>query len=277
MNKKFDAYFIDLDGTARDDVIIHNLQGHYYGISKKNKDLIIAQNKITPIIISTGRDRDYVKKLLPGLNIKYGICQNGAVIINKNGKKMREIPIDNKIAKIIIKFAKQNKLATKVNADHIFYGANWRLRFVARVVGEKGNKNPLPMYNRKYNKISLFGKRREKIKEIANKLIKMSLPVSVVTSVKGFVIEITNSEATKGKAALWVCDKLNIDPKKTAHIGDTMNDTTAFSVLGAGIAMGNASDEVKQFAHFITTHYRKDGLKNALNGNIVENKNRIKL
>jgi hydroxymethylpyrimidine pyrophosphatase-like HAD family hydrolase len=50
-----------------------------------------------------------------------------------------------------------------------------------------------------------------------------------------------------------------------------MNDSTAFKDLGAGIAMGNASKEVKSHASFITTHYKKNGLINALNGDIKVN------
>ena len=70
-----------------------------------------------------------------------------------------------------------------------------------------------------------------------------------------------------------MCKQLKVDPKKAVHVGDTMNDVPAFIALGAGIAMGNASDEVKSYASFITSHYKKGGLINVFNGNITPNPN----
>ncbi len=277
MNKnktiQFNAYFIDLDGTARDDAFFHTTQGYFYGISKTNVDAIIAKNKKTPVIISTGRDRNYVAKLLPRLNIKYGICQNGAIIIDKKGKILKELYINKHIGYSIIKFAHDKRLAVRVNEDEAFHGGGLRITLAAKIFKEKRIKEKITEMAPKYSKIVLFGRSRKTMTKIFHEIKALKLPVSIVTSTKGYGIEITHQDATKGTAAAWVCKQLKVDPKKAVHVGDTMNDVPAFIALGAGIAMGNASDEVKSYASFITSHYKKGGLINVFNGNITPNPN----
>lgn len=279
MNKykapKFNAYFIDLDGTSRDDVFLYHSSGYFHGMSKKNKAIIIETNKKTPVIISTGRDKYHVEKLLPELNIKYGICQNGAIIIDNKGKIIKEITINKKIAHSLIQFAQKHGLAIRINSDKEFYGGGFIIRQLAKIFKEKNNKSKITKMRSKYIKITLFGNFKNSMTKILKEIEAKKLPISVLTSARGYGIEITDKKATKGAAAIWICSLLKIDPKKAVHIGDTMNDTPAFRDLGNGIAMANSSKEVKQFASFITTHYRKNGLVNALKGNVKLNKNKI--
>ena len=271
LKKIFDAYFIDLDGTARDDAFLHTTLGYFYGISKKNVEAIIEKNKKVPVIISTGRDKNYVAKILPHLNIKYGICQNGSIIIDKNGKVLKELYINKDIGYSIIKFAHSKGLAVRVNDDQAFHGGGFRITIIAKIFKEKRIKEKINKMHPKYSKITLFGRSRKTMTKIFKEIKAKNLPISVVTSTRGYGIEITDKNATKGTAALWVCKQLKVNPKKAVHIGDTMNDTPGFTALGAGIVMGNASKEVKSYASFITTHYKKDGLINAFNGNITPN------
>ena len=47
-------------------------------------------------------------------------------------------------------------------------------------------------------------------------------------------------------------------------IGDGENDIGMISYAGIGVAMGNASDEVKNAADYVTDTVDEDGLANAL-------------
>ncbi|MBZ4488256.1 Cof-type HAD-IIB family hydrolase [Microbacterium sp. cx-55] len=75
--------------------------------------------------------------------------------------------------------------------------------------------------------------------------------------------EIGMRGVTKGSAIQTVLDHLGIDAADAIGIGDSWNDVEMFEVCGVGIAMGNASDELKALADEVTTSVLDDGVANA--------------
>lgn len=65
-------------------------------------------------------------------------------------------------------------------------------------------------------------------------------------------LEINAQDATKGNALLWLADYLSVPVASTIAFGDGENDIPMLKAAGIGIAMGNASDEVKAAADDIT-------------------------
>jgi hydroxymethylpyrimidine pyrophosphatase-like HAD family hydrolase len=57
---------------------------------------------------------------------------------------------------------------------------------------------------------------------------------------------------------------LNIPLSRIATLGDQPNDVLMFKKSGISIAMGNASDEVKRQATFVTTSFGEEGFANAV-------------
>jgi transaldolase len=57
---------------------------------------------------------------------------------------------------------------------------------------------------------------------------------------------------------------LKIPTHRIAAIGDQANDVSMFKKSGLSIAMGNASDEVKRQATFVTTSFGDEGFANAI-------------
>ncbi len=57
---------------------------------------------------------------------------------------------------------------------------------------------------------------------------------------------------------------LEIDLKEIAAIGDNNNDIEMLQMAGIGIAMGNASEDIKAKADFITLDNDKDGAAEAI-------------
>lgn len=62
------------------------------------------------------------------------------------------------------------------------------------------------------------------------------------------VVEAFDRDAHKWSGIEWVCERFGIDPKRTAAIGDQINDVTMIENVALGIAMGNAVDEVRRVA-----------------------------
>ena len=69
---------------------------------------------------------------------------------------------------------------------------------------------------------------------------------------------------TKGTACEYLYQKLGIDQKDTYAFGDGVNDMEMFELVGHGIAMGNANDEVKEAADEVTDNIDHDGIYKAL-------------
>ena len=57
---------------------------------------------------------------------------------------------------------------------------------------------------------------------------------------------------------------MGFDPSRTIAFGDGGNDLSMILQAGIGVAMGNATPELKQHADYITTSVDDDGILNAL-------------
>ena len=76
--------------------------------------------------------------------------------------------------------------------------------------------------------------------------------------------DITARGADKGKGLHAMADYLGLNIEETMAFGDGGNDISIIKEAGEGVAMGNAGENLKQVADFITTHVDEDGVKNAL-------------
>lgn len=60
------------------------------------------------------------------------------------------------------------------------------------------------------------------------------------------------------------CEYFDLSASETMAFGDGGNDIRMLQHAGIGVAMGNAGDNVKSVANYITTHADDDGILNAL-------------
>lgn len=77
-------------------------------------------------------------------------------------------------------------------------------------------------------------------------------------------LEINAEAATKGNALLWLADHLGIAREETMAFGDGENDISMLKAAGIGIAMGNASDQVKAAADEVTLTNEQAGVAAAI-------------
>ena len=77
-------------------------------------------------------------------------------------------------------------------------------------------------------------------------------------------LEFTNIEATKGNALAQLGRMLGVSRKEMIAIGDSYNDISMLEYAGLGVAMGNAPDNVKSHAGFITGSNDEDGVAEAV-------------
>lgn len=77
-------------------------------------------------------------------------------------------------------------------------------------------------------------------------------------------LDLTPPGTDKGYATRAFARHFGVPLDEVAVIGDMVNDLPMFAVGGLSIAMGNASDEVKAQADFVTTANDADGIANAI-------------
>lgn len=83
--------------------------------------------------------------------------------------------------------------------------------------------------------------------------------VLVNTSSPKFV-EVINKQVNKGIAVDHIAKKLNIERDEIICIGDSGNDISMIQYAGLGVAVANASNEVKEVANFIAPSCYDDGV-----------------
>jgi hypothetical protein len=79
-----------------------------------------------------------------------------------------------------------------------------------------------------------------------------------------YYLDITNKDANKGAVVDYLSHRLGVPAEEIATIGDQPNDVVMFKRSGFGIAMGNASDEVKEQAAAVTDSYNDEGFAKAM-------------
>ncbi|MBP5503656.1 MAG: Cof-type HAD-IIB family hydrolase [Bacteroidales bacterium] len=76
--------------------------------------------------------------------------------------------------------------------------------------------------------------------------------------------DITSKFADKGKGLTAMAEHLGLQISETMAFGDGGNDIPIIRCAGVGVAMGNADDDVKQVADYVTNTVDEDGVYNAL-------------
>jgi len=90
-----------------------------------------------------------------------------------------------------------------------------------------------------------------------------------VTQASRDLLEFLHPTVSKGNALKIVAQMLNIAPEEIVAFGDQHNDIGMLQFAGLGIAMGNAHDEVKMAADYVTLRNNEDGVAVALEQKVL--------
>lgn len=85
-----------------------------------------------------------------------------------------------------------------------------------------------------------------------------------ISYAEAFNLEMSPANITKSSGLVELCDFLNIDVTETVAMGDADNDKEILQTAGLSVAMGNAADEIKNLADFVTLDNDNDGVAVAI-------------
>jgi Cof subfamily protein (haloacid dehalogenase superfamily) len=274
---------IDMDGT---------LVNRQLKVTKENSETIKeAVKEGHHVVIATGRSYDEARHTLEeaGLHLPL-ICVNGAEIRSEGWEILSSIPLTfeqyEDIKKILDEediyyelytskgtFTDNREKAYEVMKDIVLTSnpeatdddvqkaalRRFRLGLVS-VVGDFDkllSENGIEVY-----KFLAFSSDTAKLQRSFQHLKGVdSLAVSASADNN---LEITNSEAQKGVAVQRYAELKGISLKDTMAIGDNYNDVSMLEVAGFPVAMGNAVDEVKEMASFVTKENDESGVSFAI-------------
>lgn len=110
-------------------------------------------------------------------------------------------------------------------------------------------------------KVNLYNRSKESRDRNFNRISKLNLSISYA---EAFNLEMSPANITKASGLRELCDYLKIDLSETIAIGDADNDREILQTAGLAVAMGNASDEIKSLADFVTLDNDNDGVAFAI-------------
>ena len=103
----------------------------------------------------------------------------------------------------------------------------------------------------------------EKIDKFEKELPKVFPDLYIIKSTPYF-LEFSNKEGSKYCAVKFLQKYWGIDEAETLTIGDQNNDIALLKAGGVKIAMGNATEELKSIADYITDTVYNDGFVKAV-------------
>ncbi|CAN7244105.1 Cof-type HAD-IIB family hydrolase [Rossellomorea sp. LjRoot5] len=251
---------LDLDDTLlRDDQTISN----------RTKDALIqAQEAGVKVVLASGRPTQGMRWVAEELKLDH----YGSYILPFNGSKI----IDCK--------TKEEKYSRTLSAEtaHSLYDISKRedvgiLTYAedAIIVEEKNqfasiesDLTGLPVKVVPDFKEAITGpvvkalmlKEADYLAEVEKKLqAELDGELSVMRS-KPFFLEFTQLGVTKGASLDYLIKPMGIKPEEVIAIGDSYNDLTMIEFAGLGVAMGNAPDDMKEKADYVTSSNMEDGV-----------------
>ena len=274
---------IDMDGTLLN-------QNHV--VSKQNADAIkLAQQNGIEVVIATGRSYTEAIPVLQEVGIETPIiCVNGAEVRTKSGEVTSYTPLKNEEVKEIVSVLNKHNIYFEVYTKSGTYSSDYD-KALATIIDIFSSANK----EQQYEQIVQAAKERfteghiqivdsydtllENEETIVYKLLAFSLDSTnlenaraelkamekVAVSASGKEnMEITNVEAQKGIALTMFTSERNISMADTMAIGDNFNDISMLKLAGHSFAMGNAPDEVKQTAKYVTETNINSGVAKAI-------------
>ena len=113
------------------------------------------------------------------------------------------------------------------------------------------------------NKILIAGD-KELIIDIEKRLLELHEGKFNIYKSQPRYLEIMNLKASKAGAVQFLAAKYGIQQNEIVAIGDNYNDKGMIEYAGMGVAMGNAPDEIKAAANYVTDTNNNDGVAKAL-------------
>lgn len=259
----FKMVCLDIDGT---------LLNSNHQITKEVKSAIniVANEKNIPVILVSARMPKGITFLQRELKIEQPIiCYSGALVLDKYGEILSKEFIDVLDLQEIYEVTYMYDIHMSLYKDNEWYIEE--MDYWAKQESEITNIAPkITNFNELIQLWEKEGTGPNKILCMAdpNKIIFLKENIKDndlnIYPSKSTYLEIMPTNASKTSAINILQKEFDVEKPEIIAMGDNYNDIDMLEYAGLGIAMGNAPEEVKKHANYITSTNDEDGVAEAL-------------
>ena len=252
---------LDMDGT------LLNSQG---AISPRNKQAILAAiAQGTRVVLASGRPLEGMNWALEELgmigNDDYVACYNGSLVYQVADKKLlRSQMVTGADAKSLASLA--NKLGVYVHAFSLKDGLitpkhNYYTDHEAKINDLTITEVDFSTLNddEEILKVMMIDEPEKLSAAIAQLPAEIYQQYNILQSAP-FFLEFLHTDSHKGIGVKAIADQFGIHADEVICMGDAGNDKQMLEYAGLGVAMDNASDDIKAIANHITASHDDDGV-----------------
>lgn len=219
------------------------------------------------VVLVTGRMNAAAVKIASDLELDTPVISYQGGLIVENGKKLYERYLTEDQTKRILDWAKQEKIHINLYNDDILYSET-ECYEVQRYCNNLHTEFKVQVFDEinkvKINKLlAIDYSNPERISRYEKELQEIFPDLYIVKSTPYF-LEFSNPEASKKCAVEFLQNYWCLKKEEILTIGDQNNDIALLQAGGIKIAMGNATEELKKEADFITESVYDNGFIKAM-------------
>ncbi|GCF92525.1 sugar phosphate phosphatase [Enterococcus florum] len=235
------------------------------------------------IVLCTGRPLMGVLNYLTDLELvtldDFVISYNGSLVLNsKSGEVISEYGLSRQDYLAIDTLARQLNVHLHTVSREAIYTSN---RDISRYTVNEAFLVDMPLKYRTPEEIAeqisvtkmMMIDEPEILADAIGKIPQHYFEQYTLVTSAPYYLEVLNREASKGAALRELAAYLSINASEIMAIGDAQNDLSMIEYAGLGIAMGNATEEIKAAADHIVASNAEDGVKEAIDrwamGNVL--------
>lgn len=254
---------LDIDGTI--------FKKDYTASENVQRTLKALVNDGVKVVLCTGRMYAATKFIAAELGLTTPvICYQGGVVKNfyENDNTLLEKTMDSYLAADVIKELKKRGIFFNLYVNDVLMVEHddelIRQYVDARNLSYKivGNCENIELEG--VNKILAIDNDTNLIEDLQKEMAeKYKDKLYVIRSTPRFC-EFSNPEATKGNAVRFLAKKWGIKQDEIMACGDQDNDIEMLLAAGTKVAMGNATESLKEIADYVTDTVDNDGVVKAV-------------
>jgi Cof subfamily protein (haloacid dehalogenase superfamily) len=259
--KKFSLVLADVDGTlvTEEKVLTNRARGAVAAL----------QSAGIRFAITSGRPPLGMAMLFDPLELDTPIAGfNGGLFVRRDLTILMQKTVPADVARKAIDLLREHRLdawvysdndwlITRPDAAHVAREA-WTVKFEPKVVTDFDG------WLHQVAKIVGVSDDHDRVKQCEADAQALFGQQATANRSQPYYLDITNKDANKGAVVDYLSHHIGVPADEIVTIGDQPNDVLMFKRSGFGIAMGNASDEVKVKAAAVTDSYNDEGFAKAM-------------
>ena len=249
----------DIDGT----ILIP--EGNFTeSVKKCIKEL---SKKGIKVVLVTGRMNAAAELIAKDLELETPVISYQGGLVKFNGETLYKRCLTEEQAQKVIDWAKSENIHLNLYNDDILYSETICPeieRYCNNLHTKYTIKNFCDIKKDNVNKLlAIDYNNPEKINRLEKELPKVFPDLYIIKSTPYF-LEFSNKEGSKYCAVKFLQKYWGIDEAETLTIGDQNNDIALLKAGGIKVAMGNATEELKAVADYVTDTVFHDGFVKAM-------------